>query len=369
MKLKVLQLLPALNHGGVERGTLDLSNFLIREGHESVVVSSGGIFAEEITNSGGSHYAIPIAEKKISTLLQYKELARIYKHELPHIIHIRSRFPAWVHFLAIRSLKEADFLPRVVSTFHGLYSKPWYSKSMTYVDKTIAISQIVHKYILDNYKINAENIKLIYRGCDTSIFNNSPFDNSWVENFYKKFPEVKDKKIILFPSRVTAWKGIESFGKALSLLSGSDWIGVVAGPIATNKQNYYLKLQTLFADLIASKKLLFIGTQSAIENLYKISCITLNLSQKPEPFGRTIIEAAACGCKVIGWNRGGVGESINQIDPSGLVEFNDFKSLVNSIRTALNYSNHKSILPEQFTLDYQCRETLALYLDILKSNE
>ena len=250
MKLKVLQLLPALNHGGVERGTLDLSNYLIEFDHISVVVSSGGIFEKDITRLGGIHYTIPIATKNITSLLQYKNLAEIYLKERPDIIHIRSRFPAWIHLLAMRSLKDSNFSPKVVTTFHGLYSKPWYSKSMTYADKTIAISECVQSYIVNNYKLSQSEIKLIYRGCDTSIFNRDAAENSWVNNFYSQFPKIKNKKIILFPSRITAWKGIESFGKALNLLDGSNWIGVVAGPIAKNKSSYFKKLTTLFLSLI-----------------------------------------------------------------------------------------------------------------------
>lgn len=365
MRLKVLQLLPALNHGGVERGTLDLSNYLIESGHTSVVVSNGGIFEKDITRLGGIHYSLSIATKSLTSLLQYKNLAEIYLKERPDIIHIRSRFPAWIHALAMRSLKDSNFLPKVVTTFHGLYSKPWYSKSMTYADKTIAISECVQSYIVNNYKLSHSDIKLIYRGCDTLIFNRDAAESSWVDNFYTQFPIIKNKKIILFPSRITAWKGIESFGKAMGLLDGSDWIGVVAGPIAKNKSSYFRKLTSIFSGLIKSDKLIFVGSQDSIENLYKISHITLNLSEKPEPFGRTIIEAAACGCKVVGWNRGGVGESIKLINPKGLVDFQDFDSLVAKLREFLDSQADDPYLPKQFTLDFQCQQTLELYQDIL----
>jgi len=208
MRVKVLQLLPALNHGGVERGTLDLSNYLIKAGHESIVVSNGGIFEKDITRLGGIHHTLPIATKSIPSLLQYKNLAKIYLKERPDIIHIRSRFPAWIHALAMRSLKDSTFLPKVVTTFHGLYSRPWYSKSMTYADKTIAISECVQSYIVKNYKLSQSDIKLIYRGCDTSIFNKDAAESSWVDNFYNQFPNINNKKIILFPSRITGWKCI-----------------------------------------------------------------------------------------------------------------------------------------------------------------
>ena len=367
MSLKVLQLLPALNHGGVERGTLDLSNYLTSIGYKSIVVSSGGHFEPQIKQSGGLHFSLPIGAKNITSFLEFKKLAQIYLEERPDIIHLRSRFPAWIHFFALRSIKDLSFKPIVISTFHGLYSKPWYSKSMSYVDKTIAISECVREYILKNYNVSKSDIKLIYRGCDTSVFNKNEQDSIWLEDFYSQYPEIKDKKVILFPARVTAWKGIESFGKALSQLAGSDWIGVVAGPVAKNKERYFKKLTKQFVSLIDSKKLVFVGSQSSIQNLYKLSKVTLNLSEKPEPFGRTIIEAAACGSIVIGWNRGGVGESINLIDSWGLVNYLDFKELALKLRSALDGSRNAVDLPEIFTLEYQCKQTVDLYGQALSS--
>ena len=123
MRLKVLQLLPALNHGGVERGTLDLSNYLIESDHTSIVVSNGGIFEKDVTRAGGIHYTLPIATKSITSFLQYKNLAKIYLKERPDIIHIRSRFPAWIHLLAMKSLKDSNFLllglKIIPTTFNG----------------------------------------------------------------------------------------------------------------------------------------------------------------------------------------------------------------------------------------------------------
>ena len=58
-KLKVIQLLPELNYGGVERGTKDLSNALISEGHKSIVISNGGIFEKDIIDLSLIHISEP----------------------------------------------------------------------------------------------------------------------------------------------------------------------------------------------------------------------------------------------------------------------------------------------------------------------
>ena len=71
-KLKVIQLLPELNFGGVERGTKDMSKALISEGHDSIVISNGGIFEKDILNDGAKHIRLPIHKKSLFSLLLAK---------------------------------------------------------------------------------------------------------------------------------------------------------------------------------------------------------------------------------------------------------------------------------------------------------
>ena len=153
--MKVIQLLPELKIGGVERGTLDLSQHLSKLGHESAVISNGGSLVSLLDQHGAKHFNLPIAKKNLKALSQIKNLRNIYAEFQPDIVHVRSRFPAWINYFALRKLKSAK--PIVVSTFHGLYSKPFYSKSMSYADEIIAISQTVQDYIQANYSVDESN--------------------------------------------------------------------------------------------------------------------------------------------------------------------------------------------------------------------
>ena len=167
--MKVLQILPQLNIGGVERGTLDLSKALIQKGHESFVISGGGILVDELIQSGAKHYEIPVHIKSLRTLSLAKNLSKTISSIDPDIVHVRSRMPAWVNFRAFKMLQKK---PLLISTFHGLYSFPIYSKVMSFVDHSIAISKTVEKYILENYKLDKNHITVIPRGCDPIEFNN-----------------------------------------------------------------------------------------------------------------------------------------------------------------------------------------------------
>ncbi len=356
--MKVLQLLPELKVGGVERGTIDLSKHLTTIGHQSAVVSAGGSLTNLLIDHGAQHFQIPIAKKNFVALMQFRNLRKIYNEFQPDIVHVRSRFPAWINYLALRNIKGEK--PIVISTFHGLYSKPFYSKSMSYADKVIAISRTVQDYIKDNYQIDESNIHLIYRGCDLDEFNTIPLTQESKNAWYKEFPQTRNKTILALPGRITNWKGIETFISLFTYLDTTQFHGIIPGPVADNKMHYYQTLIKSINKNNLSDHITFCGPRSDISDVYKISDIVLNLSSKPEPFGRTIIEAAACGTHVMGWDQGGVKESIESINKFGLVEYGNIEMLVNKIYQLLEKPPPKSI-PEVFTKEYLANSTIRVY--------
>ena len=356
--MKIIQLLPELKVGGVERGTVDLSGHLIKLGHDSAVISAGGQLVNLLNDHGAKHYELPIAKKNIRALLQINNLIKIYSEFKPDIVHVRSRFPAWINYFALKNFQGRK--PIVISTFHGLYSKPFYSKSMSYADEIIAISQTVKQYIQKNYYVDESNLHLIYRGCDLQEFNKSPLSQEWKEAWFEEFPETKNKIILNLPGRITSWKGIESFIDLFSNIDTSRFHGIIPGPVARNKRNYFTSLQKLIKQKNLTDHLTFCGARSDIAEVYKISDIVMNLSSKPEPFGRTIIEAAACGSHVMGWNRGGVKESINSINPVGLVDYGNVRMLAKQIDQVLATSPPEFI-PKQFTKESLVNATMNVY--------
>ena len=363
--MKILQLLPELKIGGVERGTVDLSNELLENNHVSGVVSAGGHLVKSLESQGAQHFKLPIAKKNFLALKQYRKLRKIYAEFQPDIIHVRSRFPAWINFLALKNYPYKR--PVVISTFHGLYSKPFYSKSMSYADEIITISKTVDEYVLKNYSVNKKNLHLIYRGCDLEEFNTSDLTEKWKKDWFDKFPQTKNKTLLTLPGRITSWKGIESFISLIKNLNDKNYHGLIPGPVSPNKLNYLKSLKKLVQQNALESQITFCGARKDIANIYKISTIVFNLSSKPEPFGRTIIEAAACGTRVMGWNRGGVGESINAINPTGLIPFGDEKALIKRIPLLIK-ENYPQSIPRKFTKKYQASQTIALYEKTFKAH-
>ena len=360
-KLKVIQLLPELNVGGVERGTTDFSKALVENGHESIVISNGGIYEKDIIEHGGKHINLPIHKKSIFSLLLSKKLKSIYDQEKPDVIHIRSRMPAWINYHAFKKL---NFKPLLISTFHGLYSTPIYSRVMSKVDHMIAISKTVKKYIIETYNISEDKITTIPRGCDIKLFNKDELDEEWTEKWFSEYPQTKNKVVLTLPTRISKWKGVDGFVELLSKLDGIKFHGLVVGPTTSSKEKYFNTLIKKVEDLGITEKITFTGSRKDIVNIYKISDIVFNLSIKPEPFGRTTIEAISCGTKVIGWNHGGTKEILEELFPEGLVELNNIDFLKEKV-LKLSKKSHRIPEDNTFTSNRMIKETIDLYNQLL----
>ncbi len=358
--MKVLQILPQLNIGGVERGTLDLSKALIENGHDAFVISGGGILVNELEKSGATHYEMPVHIKSLKTLFLAKKLSEKILSINPDIVHVRSRMPAWVNYRAFKKLQNK---PVLVSTFHGLYSFPIYSKVMSFVDHTIAISNTVESYIIQNYDLEKKDITIIPRGCDPNTFNNVSIDPKEKDDLLNEFPQIKGKKVLTIPGRITKWKGIAEFIQLMSLLDNS-YHGLVVGPTAKSKKRYFNKLLEKVSSLNLDNRITFTGSRRDISNIYKISDIVYNLSQTPEPFGRTMIEAIACGTKVVGWNHGGASEILKKLFPQGLVDLDEMEKLRDTTVTIANTSSTPS--ENTFTAKRMTDSTIDLYNKLLK---
>tara|TARA_Y100001935_G_C17301862_1_gene509761 strand:+ start:868 stop:1974 length:1107 start_codon:yes stop_codon:yes gene_type:complete len=365
-KLKIIQILPALNTGGVERGVLDFNKYLVNNGHESYVISNGGRQVKSLLEDGGNHIHLQVSKKSIFTLLQAKKLAEIINEISPDIVHIRSRVPAWVLKTSKLFLKNPQ--PIFFSTFHGLYSTPFYSRIMASFDRVITISKTVEEYVNDNYKRYLKHeTRLIYRGSDEKYFNErfKPTEK-YIKNFFEIFPNFENKKILCFPGRLSSWKGQEAFIKLISELP-DPYVGLIVGPYKSAKPKYFNSLKKMIEDYRLKNRINFYNAKDDIREIYWLSDIVLNLSNKPEPFGRTILEAAMMGKKIIGWDRGGPGEVLDMCFSQGKVEFNNFKMLSEVVKS-LSISDE---VPRNIflTADLMHHKTVSFYIDALENKE
>nr|WP_245635011.1 glycosyltransferase family 4 protein [Marinobacterium profundum] len=364
--LKIIQILPALDAGGVERGTVEFARELVARGHESIVISNGGRQVERLEAEGSRHIRMPVHRKSLRSLAQVRPLRRLLAELKPDIIHVRSRAPAWIAWLAWRKLPAAT-RPRLVSTVHGMYSVNAYSAIMTKTEHIIAISDCVHDYITQNYGIAAQRITRVYRGLDPGVFHQEGDDSAWREQLFNEYPQLRGKRLLLMPGRLSRWKGQEAFLDVMQRLGQirPDCHGIVVGAAEANKQHYLKELLDKRQALGLDEQVTFVGHRSDIQAFYRLADITCHLSNKAEPFGRTVPEALACECPVIAYDRGGASESLHAAFPDGLVEADNVDAFAQRADELLRRDSADIRLPEQFYLQYQTEATLAVYRQLL----
>ena len=221
-RLTVMQVLPALHSGGVERGTLEVAGALVQAGHRSVVVSAGGRLVESLLAGGSEHIYLPVGRKSLRALLEVRRLRRMLREEQVDIVHARSRLPAWIVWLAWRGLPAAQ-RPRFVTTVHGLYSVNRYSAVMTRGERIIAVSDTARRYILDNYPdVDPQRVVTIHRGVDRAEFPRDYHpDTAWLDTWYAEYPLLRKRKVLTLPGRLTRLKAVH--GRSVSLVPAS-WI-------------------------------------------------------------------------------------------------------------------------------------------------
>ncbi|WP_166169158.1 glycosyltransferase family 4 protein [Acinetobacter sp. SA01] len=366
--MKVMQLLPELNSGGVERGTLEIAGALVAEGHESLVVSNGGRLVAQLEAEGSTHLTLAIHKKALSSLWQIRPLRQLIEQHQPDIVHVRSRVPAWLTHFALKGIPAAR-RPHLISTVHGFYSINRYSQIMTQAEKVIAVSDSVVKYITDNYKnCPAQDIVRIYRGIDPVAFPHGYQPSvQWLNQTFKDFPELENKFLLCLPGRITRLKGHETLIGLVEKLQQQypNLHAVVVGGADPKKAAYLKEMQDTIQGKGLTDKITFVGHRSDIREWLAFSDVVLSLSNQAETFGRTALEALSVGTPVIGWNRGGVAEILSQLYPQGLIAVDDHAALFNAVKNHLD--EPQQVKPvTTFSLKEMCDQTLHLYKQVLK---
>ncbi|MFN3715827.1 MAG: glycosyltransferase [Thiobacillus sp.] len=362
-KLTVLQLLPALESGGVERGTLEVAQALVERGHRALVMSAGGRLATPLAESGAEHFAWPIGKKSLKTLLLVRKLRRFLIDQKVDIVHARSRVPAWIAYLAWRGMNPAT-RPRFVTTVHGLYDVNRYSGIMTRGEAVIAVSETARDYILANYPDTLPwRVSVIHRGVDGLHYPHGwKPDDAWWTDFFAQFPAARGKTILTLPGRITRLKGHEDFIELIGRLKrrGLCVHGLIVGGATQSKQRYLQKLRYRVRSKGLEADISFTGQRDDLKSILAVSSLVLSLSSQPESFGRTTLEALRLGVPTAGYAHGGVGEILRKIYPAGALPQHDLGETCRHIARLLE---QPPAVPDGdfFPLRAMLDQTLELY--------
>jgi len=362
--MRIVQVIPELNEGGVERGVVELNREFVKKGIDSFVISAGGKLENQINLDGGNHVKFDVCSKNIFTAFsRVNALKKILKEIKPDIIHVRSRVPAWLVYFANKKLNI-----KVVSTVHGFNSVGFYSSIMQKSDAVICVSNSIKEYIQKHYQTPESKITVIPRGIDLELFNPKNIDDSFIENFKKEF-DLENKFIVSSVGRVTQLKDYETFIKAILLVKKEipNIVGLIVGGVRSDKEDYLNSLKSLIKELSLEDNIIFTGSQSKIEQIYALSDVVISSSKKPESFGRAVAEAICMNKAVIATNHGGVKDIIIENENGFFFEVGNDKELANNILKSKKLSfDGYNYISNNFSLENMLDKTIAVYKKVLE---
>lgn len=366
--MKVLQVLPELNAGGVERGTVELAEYLVAQGHDSLVLSHGGSLVERLEAGGSRHLTRPIHRKSLLSLREVPGLRQLFAEESPDLIHVRSRVPAWLAWLAWRKMDPAS-RPHFVTTLHGLHSVNKYSAIMMRGERVITVSQAARNYIIENFPATDPSIiRVIPRGIDPEHYPpgfkpDSPWTSQWLE----QNPQTTGKFLVTLPARLTRLKGHEEFIAIIGALrqSKAPIHGLIVGAAHPRKRDYEAQLRELVKAAKLENDVSFLGHRHDLREILAHSDVVLSLSRKPESFGRVTLEALAIGTPVIGYGHGGVAEQLAHFLPEGAVAPEDTRAVAGLITAWLRHGAPAPRTDHNFTLAATTRKTVEVYGELM----
>ncbi len=371
----ILQVLPELNTGGVERGTVDIAAAIANVGWRSYVASAGGKLQSKLAYAKAEHLTLPLATKNLFSLWSNAgSLSDLIEQKNISLIHARSRAPAWSAYWAAKRT-GIPFL----TTFHGFYGtgsslKRKYNSVMTRGERVIAVSHAVAAHLVEVYGVEQERIRVIHRGVDLKLFAPDKIIPQRMVDLSKQWNLADDgKPLILLPGRLTRWKGQEVAIRAVAELPHRDFQLILLGS-GDKHPEYVSDLKNLIADLKLEDVVKLVGDTQYMPEAYMLASLVLAPSLNPEAFGRVATEAQAMGKPIIATAHGGAMETVMPGDTGWLVAPDNVKELSTAILRALSlpedekhrmHDNAIWNVHTHFSLDVMQQQTIAVYEEIL----
>jgi glycosyltransferase involved in cell wall biosynthesis len=369
----VLQVIPSLVSGGVERGTVDLAEALVSAGWAAYVASSGGPMERLLARAGAHHITLPLATKNPLVIRRNAAalIGVIRRHRID-LVHARSRAPAWSAWSAARAVRR-----RFVTTMHNAYDtdlplKRWYNSVMARGERVIAISQFVGEYATRVYGVGTDRLRVIPRGVNVADFDPNRVKGDRVIALATQWRVPEDARVVMLPGRLTRWKGGLDFIEAIARLGRRDLCCVLAG--AEQRKGFRRELEA------AIERFGLIGMFRIVDDCrdmpaaYRLADVVVSASTDPEGFGRVIIEAQAMGRPVVATDHGGARETIvpgatgwlaPPADPAGLAAAIGAALALDDGERAAFARRARAYVTAGFTRDIMCGRTIDVYEELL----
>ena len=376
-KLKVLQVIPRLGYGGAETGCYDLAHYLHEQDCKSYIVTSGGELIKYIDKKKVKLIKLPVQSKNpLIIIINSIALTLLILFLNISIVHARSRAPAWSCYLATKITRR-----KFVTTFHGTYNfknsiKKFYNSIMVKSDVLIAGSNFIFSHISENYQkfLNSKKkFLVIFRGINTEYFDSDTIKKKDIDKLKATWKIEDNKKIILLPGRLTAWKGQEMFIEAINLFKQSnpelDFVAVILGD-DQGRTVFRKKLERLVEQFNLTQNIKFVDNCNVMPVAYYISDVIVSSSIEPEAFGRVSVEAQSMKKPIIASNIGGSKETVIDNKTGLLFESGNPKSLCDKLNEIIKLDTltldlmgregRKNVI-NRFNIEKMCLNTYSEY--------
>lgn len=310
----ILQIIPALDAGGAERTTVDVSTHIVSIGGRSLVASRGGRLVSELEEQGGVW--VPFAahtKNPVRMAAQVASLVRLCRVQGVNLIHARSRAPAWTAFFAARILK----IP-FVTTYHGIYNgssrfKIFYNSIMARGHRVIANSAYTASFVKSQYPFAESAIRTIPRGTDFRLFSPDSVSKERIQRLWEAWGVDPSLRLILVPARLTSWKGHRIVIDAAQRLRDRglmNSVQIVFAGDAQGRTAYVAELEGRIRRAGLEGVVRLVGHCSDMPAALKAAYGVVVASVEPEAFGRVAVEAQAMGKPLIVSDLGAVSETV-----------------------------------------------------------
>ncbi|HEY4473040.1 MAG TPA: glycosyltransferase family 4 protein [Stellaceae bacterium] len=369
----VLQVVPSLVSGGVERGTVDLAAALVEAGWTAYVASAGGPMEKELARVGAQHVTLPLASKNPLVIRRNrKALADLIRRCRIDIVHARSRAPAWSALAAARATGR-----RFVTTFHNAYDadlplKHRYNTVMARGDRVIAISHFVAEHVAKVYGIGPDRLRTIPRGVDLARFDPDRVWGQQVAELALHWRAPDGFAVVMLPGRLTRWKGGLDFIEAIARLGRRDVCGVLVG--GEHHSGFRRELEEAIERFGLAERFRIIEDCRDMPTAYTLADVVVSASTDPEGFGRVIVEAQAMGRPVVATDHGGARETVVPGVTGWLVPPRDPMALAAAIDEALALDPEaraelareaRAQVAADYTRELMCARTIEVYEELL----
>ncbi len=371
----VMQVIPNLGAGGAEQGCIDVAAELVRAGARAIVVSNGGPRVHELARHGAEHIQLPVHSKNPVTLWRnIGRLQSLIKREKVDIVHARSRAPAWSCLKAVKGTKA-----RFMTTCHAPYNisgeaKRFYNSAIAKGERVIAISHYVAQYLLDNYKIDPRNIRIVHRGIALEKFHPGAVSAGQLIKLTDQWRVPDGMSVVMLPGRLTRWKGHQVLIDAMAKLNRQDVFCAMIGD-DQGRSEYRAELEASIRAHNLEGQVRLIDHCNDMPAAYMLSTVVVSASTDPEGFGRVPVEAQAMGRPIIATDHGGAQETIVRGETGWLIPPNDSDALAKALREALALdASQRGILAaramthiaQHFTREHMMAQTLDVYAELLQ---